>query len=258
MFSGALSVYDVESGNATCSMHIERLSIAERFRGPPRSGNGGYVCGVVARHLQGSVAVRLKAPPPLDAELRLESTGDQARLFHDRTVIADGKVARLNLSQPSPPSYDEAVAASRSFMGFRTHPFPGCFVCGTERGPTDGLRIFPGTISSGSMLAAPWTPDATLADESGVVQPEFLWSVLDCPGAFAVMPSIPGVTIVLGELCASLIDELRPDERAIVSAWPLGSEGRKRYAGSAIHAADGRIVAMARAVWIEVPSSSWG
>jgi hypothetical protein len=44
----------------------------------------------------------------------------------------------------------------------------------------------------------------------------------------------------------------------VVTAWPLGAEGRKRIAASAIHADDGgRLVAMARAVWIEVPSAEW-
>ena len=62
-------------------MHVELFEISERFRGPPRSGNGGYVCGRMARHLQGTVSVRLKAPPPLNTELRLESGDTEARLL---------------------------------------------------------------------------------------------------------------------------------------------------------------------------------
>jgi hypothetical protein len=239
-------------------MNIEYLTIAERFRGPPRSGNGGYTCGLVAQHLRGHVAVRLKAPPPLDADLRLESSPELAQLFHDATLIAEAKVSALELEAPPVPSYDEAAKASGSFLGFRTHPFPGCFVCGIERGPVDGMRIFPGRLPDSSVLAAPWTPDATLGDESGHVRPQFLWSALDCPGAFAVMPIPPGLTIVLGELCASIVSDLRTQEPCVVVAWPLGIEGRKRLAGSAIFGPGARLIALGRAVWIEVPSSSWG
>jgi hypothetical protein len=65
-------------------------------------------------------------------------------------------------------------------VGFRDHRFPGCFICGTERQPFDGLRIFPGAIDGRSTIAAPWTPDASLVDESGLLGSEFLWSALDC------------------------------------------------------------------------------
>ena len=62
-------------------MNIEHFSIAERFRGPPRSGNGGYVCGRVARHWAGPATVRLKAPPPLETGLRLEYSESRAQLL---------------------------------------------------------------------------------------------------------------------------------------------------------------------------------
>jgi len=239
-------------------MHTERFEIAPRFRGPPRSGNGGYVSGIVATHLKGTVAVRLKSPPPLDATLRLESTEEEARLFHGDKLISEAKLAELGLQSPPAPSYEEAQLAARSFPGFETHNFPGCFVCGPEREPGDGLRIFPGRIEGTSTYAAPWTPDATLVDAHGRVKPEFLWSALDCPGAFVLMPLPDGVAIVLGELCASIVDTVRAHEPCVVIAWPLGREGRKRLAGSALHGADGRRIASARAVWIEVAASTWG
>ncbi|HEY3542877.1 MAG TPA: ASCH domain-containing protein, partial [Gaiellaceae bacterium] len=48
------------------------LVIAARYRGPARSGNGGYTCGLVAGLLGGSdVEVTLRAPPPLDRPLRI-------------------------------------------------------------------------------------------------------------------------------------------------------------------------------------------
>jgi hypothetical protein len=83
-------------------MYVERFEIAERFRGPPRSGNGGYTCGRIARHLQGTVAARLKAPPPLNTELRLESTDDEARLFHETTLVGEAKRSELNAASTVP------------------------------------------------------------------------------------------------------------------------------------------------------------
>ena len=239
-------------------MHVERFEIAERFCGPPRSGNGGYACGRIARHLQGPVAVRLKAPPPLGAELRLESTDEEARLFHDTMLVGEGKRIRLDLQAPPSPSYEEAEEAAQSFIGFENHRFPGCFVCGPERLRNDGLRIFPGSVNDTSTIAAPWIPAASLADEAGGVKPEFLWSALDCTGAFAHFPLPDGVAIVLGELAASILGDVEPGERCIVLGWPLGVEGRKRLAGTAIYAANDRLVALARAAWIEVPLSTWG
>ena len=239
-------------------MHVERLTIAERFRGPPRSGNGGYVCGLIAKPLRGAVAVRLKAPPPLNTALRLESSETQSRLLHAGTLIGEAKVAHLAVQPPASPSYEEAQAAMRSFLGFHAHPFPGCFVCGTERSAHDGLRIFPGPLGGASIIAAPWIPDATLADELGAVNSEFIWAALDCPGAFAVMPLSAGSTVVLGELCGLVEGRIAANERCVVIAWPLGGEGRKRFAGTAVYGAEGRLVARARAVWIEVAASGWG
>jgi len=239
-------------------MHIERFQIAERFHGPPRSGNGGYSCGRVAQHLQGTVAVRLKAPPPLDTELRLETDEQEARLFDGSTLVAQARSSTLNLTAPRCPSYEEAAQASKSYIGFEMHSFPSCFVCGPRREAHDGLRIFAGPLQGSSTIAAPWIPDASLADASGHVKTEFLWAALDCAGAFAHFPLPEGVAIVLGELTASIRGRARAGERCIVLGWPLGSDGRKRLSGTAVYAADGRLIAVAQAVWIEVPSQSWG
>ena len=238
-------------------MPIEHFEIAGRFRGPPRSGNGGYTCGRIARHLQGTVAVRLKLPPPVGTGLRLEYTDDEARLFHGAALVGEGRRAPLDLAAPTGPSFAEAEEASTAYIGFKTHNFPGCFVCGPAREPGDGLRIFPGRLPGKAALAAPWIPDRSLASNSPGVDPEFLWSALDCTGAFAVLPSKDDVAIVLGELCASIVGDVLPNERCVVTGWPLGVEGRKRLAGSAVYAEDGRLVALARAVWIEVPLSDW-
>lgn len=239
------------------ALHTDTVEIAERFRGPPRSGNGGYVCGVIARRIVGSAAVRLKAPPPLDKPLRLESSAEHARLIDGDSVIGEARAAPLELQLPSPPSVEQAQAAARAFTGFRNHAFPQCFVCGPERALHDGLRIFPGALPGSSIVAAPWTPDRSLADESGAISAEFLWAALDCPGAFAVMATTREVAVVLGELHASILGVVQPEEPCVVVGWPLDVQGRRRYAGTAIFNAAGRPIAYARATWIEIAHSAW-
>ena len=238
-------------------MHVETVRISRRFHGPPRSGNGGYACGLTARRLEGTTAVRLKAPPPIETDLRLESDTDQARLFNDNSVVAEARLAELDLSLPDPPSYEQAIRASESFFGFKQHQFPTCFVCGPQRLAGDGLRIFPGPLPDTPTIAAPWVPDPSLASPSGHVEREYLWSALDCPSGFVLVPLPDGLGIVLGELCASLIRDVSRGEACVVFAWPIGIDGRKRFSGSAIYTAKGALVAKARATWIEIPLNQW-
>lgn len=239
-------------------MQIERFEIASRFRGPPSSGNGGYVCGRIAKRLHGTGAVRLKAPPPLNTEVRLESDIDSARLFHGTTLIGEAKRAELAVALKPAPAYEQAQIASCTFAGFKTHRFPGCFVCGPERSLGDGLRIFPGQVAESEVIASSWIPQACLEDENGMVATEFIWAALDCSSGFAVLPLPEGVAIVLGELCTSIMGTLSIEQPCVVTAWPLGGEGRKRFAASAVHTDQGRLIASARAVWVEVPSAAWG
>jgi hypothetical protein len=234
------------------------MLIASRFCGPPRSGNGGYVAGVLAAHLPpGPAAVRLKAPPPLETELHVEATREIARMFDGTSVIAEARPTELDMDVPAPPSFEEAVQVSKSFSGFHHHPFPGCFVCGPARAEGDGLRIFPGVMESRGALFAPWVPDASLADETGHVDPAFVWAALDCTGVFAFPVASGGCVLVLGELAADIDGTITPGERCIAAGWSLGLDGRKRYAGSAVYAADGRTLALARAVWIDVPAADF-
>jgi hypothetical protein len=47
------------------------ITIDKRFRGPPNSGNGGYVCGLIAGHIDGSAEITLRVPPPLEHGLEI-------------------------------------------------------------------------------------------------------------------------------------------------------------------------------------------
>ena len=201
--------------------------------------------------------MRLKAPPPLKTALRREWTNDSARLFHESALIGEAKSSELRLETPNCPTLAQAELAAADFPGFKSHLFPRCFVCGHHREPGDGLRIFAGPLAGQPLHAAPWVPHSSLADSRGNIASEFIWAALDCPSGFAVLPVPEGLAIVLGELCASVENTLAVGQPTVVTSWPVAHEGRRRTAGSAIHTTDGKLVALARAVWIEVPHSQW-
>jgi hypothetical protein len=207
--------------------------IPGRFNGPPGSANGGYTSGIVAGLLGGEAEVTLRRPPPLDTPLRW----DGERLWEGEQLVAEARRAQVELDLPAPVSLAEAEEATSRYAGFERHAFPTCFVCGPER--PDGLRIFPGAVDG--VVAAPWTP----AEAS----PELVWAALDCPGAFAVQFSERG-DVVLGRITARVDRLPESGEPHVVVAWPLGEDGRKLYAGSAIFTAGGEPVARARATWI--------
>ena len=110
-------------------------------------------------------------------------------LYDGETVVATARPTTLAIQIPAAPDFAQAGAASKRYRGFESHFYPGCFVCGPDREAGDGLRIFAGPFSSESgpdgMVAAAWVPDASLADSSGWLAPEFIWAALDCPGAYA-------------------------------------------------------------------------
>ena len=239
-------------------MTAETFVISSRYCGPPKSGNGGYVCGRVAAAIGGGAAVRLMAPPPLETELRLEKSEGAAKLLHGSIVIAEAKAASVDLAPPRTPSYAQAQAATGAYLGFSRHPFPRCFVCGPERAAGDGLRIFPGRVGSDGLVASPWIPDASLIDGSDAVGPEFVWAALDCTSGFATLPIAEDKAIVLGELSARIDGSVLPHEKCVLVGWPLHIDGRKRYAGAAVFGSSGELVALGRATWIEVPASAFG
>lgn len=229
----------------------DSLTIGRRFNGPPNSGNGGYTCGVLGAMMDGPAAVRLKAPPPLDTPLDVALVDGHIDLRDGDSIVAEARPFEGRLEAPEPPPLEEAEAAAKHYRGYHDHVFPTCFVCGTERAVGDGLRIFAGPVDGRDMVAAPWTPHASLADDNGNVRKEFIWAALDCPGAFA-FPQPEGRAVVLGELAVSIRGPVRAGEPHIVIAWDMGHEGRKHWAGSAVYTAKGDCRAVANATWIEV------
>lgn len=223
--------------------------VEERFCGPSNSGNGGYVCGMLAGYIDGVAEVMLRMPPPLERELYVECIEDMVLLKDGESVVAEARATSLDLVVPEPPTFQQAEVAAGRYSGFKKHAFPRCFVCGPERSMGDGMRIFPGPVEGRNIVASPWIPHESFADEDGYVKPEFLWAAMDCPGAFAVIEEIP---VVLGKLTAHIMGKVRPKESCVVAGWKLARNGRKLDAGTAVFSQAGEIVGKSRATWIEL------
>jgi hypothetical protein len=217
------------------------LVIDERFHGPPGSGNGGYTCGLVAGYLDGPAEVTLQRPPPLDRELTVEQRPGRVAVREGADVVAEAVAAEVEVVVPEPIDFDSAERAVSSYAGFARHPCPGCFVCGPDRRPGDGLRIFAGEVPEGQVFASSWVPDSAL------LRPEFVWAALDCPGGFAA--GYPETTLLLGRLAARIDRLPEAGERCVAMGWQLGVDGRKHFAGTAL--VSGReVLARGRATWI--------
>ena len=248
--------------SATQSPTAESFTIADRFRGPPNSGNGGYVAGRVAQLLAGTdkaVEVTLRAPIPLDQPMTVsvEDSGTAASIWQGETLIVEAKVCEFEMVVPAPPSWAEtraAVAQSASLLpnvhtgvpgGTGFHPI--CFCCGADH--NSGLKVYAAPVLGGEQVAAVWHSESQWAQADGYLPDEYLWTALDCPGQFAFLAG--GITTgLLGRISAQVHHRAKAGDEYLVSGWRIAQEGKKHFAGTAIHDSDGRLLAEAKAVWI--------
>jgi hypothetical protein len=94
--------------------------------------------------------------------------------------------------------------------------------------------------------------DSSLVDEEGLLRPEHAWAALDCPSWFGFQCTQPfeGGPVLLGRLAARLDRRPSTGEACVCSGWFLGREGRKIHCASALHSAEGALLAVARATWV--------
>lgn len=227
-------------------MAVESLVIARRFNGPPDSGNGGYVAGRLGRLIEGAAEVTLRAAVPIGKPLALVRANSHVELRDGDELIASVAAKPLTLDVPSSP-VDFAAAEKLSGLGGsgEDSAYNTCFVCG--RGRHDGLRVFCSAVDgAGGIHAGAWVPDASLEGATGKVAPEFLWGALDCPGGTAACED----EALTGRMHGIADADLSIGEKCIVLAWRVASEGRKRFAGTAVLDSKGRVRAKALSTWI--------
>ncbi len=233
---------------------MSQVYIDARFHGPPRSANGGYVCGAVAELAEGPVTVSLRVPPPLERSMSVRTEDDgRLRMFDGDTMVAEAVPSgRVALAVPAVVDLTSAQDAAKRFTGFDEHPFPTCWTCGPLRPAGDGLRIFTGAVdgqgSEDDLVAAPWTPDADVDAGDGTVLAPHVWAALDCPSYFGAVRDEPAL---LARLTADLRGPVHVGQPYVVLGWTAAAaDGRKRHGGSAILDTDGEVVAVAESLWV--------
>jgi len=240
----------------------ETLTIPARFRGPPHSGNGGYVAGAVAALFDGdgAVEVTLRAPIPLDIPMTVaRPDGEHLRVMRGDTLIVEAARTALTLDVPAPPSFEAALAArdeSPSFYRNVNPLIPGgtgfhpvCACCGADVPPDQGLHVYAAPVAGFDGVAAAWRPHPALADRNAMLPGPIVWTALDCPGQFAYMVS--GIrTGLLGRMTARLLAPVPADTDLLVIGWRLNIEGRKHFAATALLDGAGTLYAYARQTWI--------
>ncbi|WP_278257292.1 hypothetical protein [Nocardioides convexus] len=222
------------------------LLVPHRFNGPPRSGNGGWVAGALAARLPGQglgrpITVTLRQPPPLETPLTLAVTDGGASISHDGRPVAVATYAEDALVPVAPVLATRAAEAEEAYAGHRLHPFPTCFVCGTDRRPGDGLRIFPGPVGT-ERVAATWTPY-----ESSVA---LAWAALDCPGGWS--SDLEGRPSVLGRITVEVRHLPHTSQRYVVVGEQRALDGRKTFTAATLYGAGDEVVATAEHVWIAI------
>ncbi len=234
------------------------VTIDSRFNGPAHSGNGGYVCGLIADqlHATGPVVSTLRQPPPLDTTLAWEHDGDEVRLVTaGGALIGESAPGSFSREAPAEPTDEQATAGTTGYPGHTGHPFSTCFTCGPDRAEGDGLRVFTGPISdSPATTAARWTPHANLFDADRILPGEIVWAAIDCAGGwtadFTVHPT------VLGRMTAQVLRAPQAGEPCTITGVLDRHEGRKFLTSTALHAG-GELLARSEQVWIEIDPSQF-
>lgn len=244
----------------------QSLTIPARFRGPPSSGNGGYVAGAVAEHFprltgaDAAVEVTLRAPIPLDTPMQLDCSGEShLSLTLGDQLIAEAAPAYLSLDVPEPPSCSAALQArpGSPALDARVNPLipggtgfhPVCVCCGADVAEGEGLRVFAAPVPGFDGVAAAWRPHPAFGDAHGLLPERLVWTALDCPGQFAWLAA--GIrTGLLGRMTARVLRPVPVDADYVVIGWRLEVERRKHFAGTALFDADGALCALSRQTWI--------
>lgn len=229
-----------------------QISIERRFNGPLSSANGGYACGRVAELVDGPAEVTLRRPVPLDTPLDVERHDDgSVTMHHDGLLLAEGNPALpLDLEPPRRPSVAEAAEAVR--VGFEGRPaeFATCYVCAHDR--PDGLGVAFGPLPSDpTMTGAVLRAGSHVPRAAGFLAPEIAWAALDCP-SYAPALWQRETPSLLARLTAEQLEPIPHGEAVVAVGWSLGTEGRKHHSATALLGRDGRLLARAQALWIQL------
>lgn len=224
------------------------ITVPEQYTGLSGCAHGGYFAGLLIDHV-GDAIVTLLEPVPTGVSLLVEFDSRRDRVYAAGVLVATATHRLPPIVDVPPVRESAAKAAEERFAGRDAHPFPSCFVCGTDPGRPLSLGISPGPVGLDGVFACTWTPDPALACADGLVAPAIVCAALDCPGGWTL--DLIAEPMVLSTFAARVV-AVRAGERHVVVAVAQMHRGRMAVVHTSMYGRDGRWIGSARATWLFV------
>jgi len=234
-------------------LRTESVIVPEGHYGYPGIAFGGYVAGLLASRsaVAGGLQVDFRRAAPLGIPVQITTDGAGGEIGDDEGPFAIARPVDLTLDVPSPPTWEEALAATGEYVTEAPITQPNCFGCGPDRRKGDGLRQFLGLLPGGHLVAAAWIPASAFGDRDGTLPIELTWAALDCPGGVArSRVTSAGGPALTAYLAAATFEPVLTGKRHIAFGWVISHSGRKTVVGSALVTAGGQLCALGQALWI--------
>jgi len=231
------------------------IQIGSWFQGPTGSGQGGWTAHRFTQQIDGPVTTAIRAPVPLDTDLRVARRDNEWLLIEDSpqdsVTIMVARPWDPVFSDTEPVSVADARSARSTFSDLVSdHPVPYCFSCGTQH---DSMKVHAGRLDDGR-FATDWSAPQWAIGKSGAVDLGALWAALDCTAAWYVGYSREVRALVTAQFAVEVTGQIEPDTTYSLVSWPGDHpaewDGRKRHAASAAFAPDGTCVARSASFWI--------
>lgn len=237
------------------------VEFEKRFQGPWPMVHGGYICGFMATHLEGSTAeVTLNAPTPTGKLLILDNNSpDRVLLYEKDKLLVEAQPAELELKPPITISIEEAKQSSLRHLN--EWPLPNCFGCGTARADDDGLHLRAGPVENRDAVATDWIPQVVVTRTNvGENVPEpILWAAIECTVIQALECSDlmkAEESVILGRMTASIRAWPRVGQLCFTMGWAAGRDGRKITVEGTMHDESGGVLVIARLIFITIPQTA--
>jgi hypothetical protein len=224
------------------------IMVPERYTGLPGCAHGGYFAGLLMDRV-GAATVTLLEPVPTGVSLAVELDSRRDRVYAGGYLIATATHRLPPIIDVPPVRESAAIAAEDRFAGRDAHPFPSCFVCGTDPRRPLSLDITPGPVGLDGVFACTWTPDPALACADGLVVPAIVCAALDCPGGWTLDPVAQPMML---STFAARVGAVRAGERHVVVATAETHHGRMAVVHTSMYGPDGRWAGSARATWLVI------
>lgn len=231
------------------------IAVSPTYQGIEGLAHGGYLAGRFAELVGEPLRVTLRRPPPLDTPLSIDDEhGPRLVDPEGRTVMEAGPAGAMRDPVAAVPI--EEARSRRPHPGFDRHPWPHCFMCGTERVDGFGLRV--SAPDEEGRVAGVWLASGPLLPDGEVIPSAFVWAVVDCVTAWSFADHRgeaewwPALT---GQIAVDVAAPVRRGAPHVVVGRVSRREGRRLFMDAAIADADGQVCARAEALWIVVPAA---